>query len=216
MEAISRPVLAHISSALGRADQAPNEELAQRIAENNDSGAVTELIENLAHESRTVQSDCIKVLYEIGAREPQLISPYFRQFARLLQSRNNRLQWGAMKALDSIASVEPAKIFALLPEILAAATRGSVITRDHATAILVKLARIKKYSAACMPELLQALKTSPNNQFPMYAENALPAVNSSSKKQFAKVLADRAKKLEKDSQKKRVLKVLRKVEAIGT
>ena len=47
-------------------DEIPNEELAQLIVKNNDSIAVEEeLVENLNNKSAAVQSDCIKVLYEI-------------------------------------------------------------------------------------------------------------------------------------------------------
>src|SRR5690349_22821742 len=49
------------------------------------------------------RSDSIKVLYEIGTEKPALIAKHSQVFTKLLQSKNNRMQWGAMAALDAVA-----------------------------------------------------------------------------------------------------------------
>src|SRR5205823_2531500 len=107
---------------------------------------------------------------EIGERKPNLIASYHKEFGKLLESDNNRLAWGAMTALDAIALQEPKAVRGLLPKILATADEGSVITRDHAVAILVKLGSLKQYARHCFPLLIEQLKTCPLNQLPMYAE----------------------------------------------
>jgi len=174
---------------------------------------VKELVENLAHKDKNIQSDCIKVLYEIGEREPTLIAPYYREFGKLLNSRNNRLVWGAMTALDSIAAQEPKKVYGLLPKVLSVADRGSVITRDHAIGILVKLGTLRQYADECSSLLLEQLLACPGNQFPMYAEMSLALVNDRNKTALQKVMTRRLDGLEKESQQKRVAKVLKRLNA---
>src|SRR5262245_32430609 len=100
-------VLQKLASALGRRDETPNQELAKSIAASKDAGAVAELVEHLADKNKDIQSDCIKVLYETGERNPALIAPHIEVFAKLLDSKNNRLAWGAMTALDAIADADP-------------------------------------------------------------------------------------------------------------
>lgn len=202
-------VLNKLATALHRRDEVPNQELARQIVDAGDTSAVKELVDNLAHKDKAIQSDCIKVLYEIGERQPELISKYYKDFGRLLESKNNRLVWGAMCALDTIVSKEPKGIYGMLAGILAAADAGSVITKDHAVGILVKLARFKQYAPKCEPLLIEQLMKSPNNQFPMYAERSFEVINQNNKKRFEDVMIARLPGLEKESQKKRVSKVLK-------
>jgi hypothetical protein len=204
-------VLDKLATALNRRDEVPNQELAKDIVLTNDRRAVKDLVENLAHKDKNIQSDCIKVLYEIGEREPALIAPYYREFGKLLDSKNNRLVWGAMTALDSITAQEPKGVYGLLPKILDGADSGSVITRDHAVGILVKLGTLQQYADECMPLLVEQLLTCPNNQFPMYAEMSLALVNDKNKTTLQKAMTRRLDGLEKESQKKRVAKVLKQL-----
>jgi len=205
-------VLHKLSSALNRRDEVPNQELAREILRSKDTRAVKELVENLANKDKRLQSDCIKVLYEIGEGDPALIAPYYHEFGKLLVSKNNRLVWGAMTALDSIASSEPKGVYGLLSTILEAADGDSVIARDHAVGILVKLGSLKQYSAKCVPLLIEQLQTSPDNQFPMYAEMSLTLANDANRAALQKVMTRRLESLEKESQRKRVAKVLKRLE----
>ena len=208
-------VLHKLATSLNRRDEVPNQELAQSIVDAGDSNAVKELIVNLGHKDKNIQSDCIKVLYEIGERRPELISKYYKEFGKLLESKNNRLVWGAMTALDAIVTIEPKGVYSLLAGILAIADEGSVITKDHAVGILIKLASFKQYAGDCEPLLLEQLAKSLNNQFPMYAEKSFAVINQKNKKRFQKVMNERIDGLEKESQKKRVIKVLKAVEKLG-
>ncbi len=205
-------ILNQLASALGRRDEAPNSELAAAIAEKNDKQAVTDLIDGLRHKSKDIQSDCIKVLYEAGERNPGLIAPHAPVFVDLLESKNNRLQWGAMTTLNAIATSDPDAVYTALPKLIAAADKGSVITNDQCVAILIKLATIPKYADSAFSLLLERLRTCPTNQLPMYAENALPIVGSGQKMAFAQTLNDRLPEIEKESKRKRVEKVLKKVQ----
>ncbi len=205
-------VLNKLATALNRRDEVPNQELAQVILRKKDQGAIKELIENLTNKDKSIQGDCIKVLYEVGEREPTWIAPYHREFGKLLDSKNNRLVWGAMTALDYISAVEPKAVYGLLARILEVADSGSVITRDHALGILVKLGSLKEYSAKCLPLVIEQLQACPNNQFPMYAERSLPLVNDANRAALQKVFTRRLGSLEKESQQKRVAKVLRRLD----
>jgi hypothetical protein len=204
-------VLNQLATALNRRDEVPNQELAQRILKAQDSKAVKELVENLRHKDKNIQSDCIKVLYEIGERRPDMIAEYSREFEKLLLSKHNRLVWGAMTALDYIATVDPEAVRGMLPNILAVADRGSVITRDHTVGILAKLASVEEYADECVPLLMEQLTKSPDNQFPMYVEKAFPAITEKHKKRFQSVVKKRLEVLEQESKRKRVLKVLKKL-----
>lgn len=205
-------VLHLLATALNRRDETPNVMLAQTIVQTNDVGGVRELVANLSNKNKNIQADCIKVLYEIGARDPALIAGHFREFGKLLESKNNRLVWGAMTALDSIALAEPKGVHSLLTRILAVADAGTVITRDHAVGILIKLGTLKQSADECVPLLIEHLAVCPNNQFPMYAEMSLQIVTDKNKKAFQKVMTRRLEGLEKESQKTRITKVLRRLE----
>jgi hypothetical protein len=201
-----------LASSLGRRDDKPNQELAEKIIKSRRTGWVKELVYNLDSADKNIQSDCIKVLYEIGEQgSAKLISPYCADFGRLLANKNNRLVWGAMTALDSAATVDPAGVFRLLPQITAAVEEGSVITVDHGVSILSKLAGIKKYSAKVLPLLLKQLERCPAKQLPMYAEKSVAAVSSLSGGKILSLLQRRYAELENSSQKKRVEKVMAKI-----
>jgi hypothetical protein len=202
-------VLHKLASALNRRDEVPNQELAREIRRSKDKRSVRELVENLANKNKKIQNDCIKVLYEIGEHEPALIATYYGEFGKLLYSKNNRLVWGAMTALDYIAPSEPKAVYGLLSNILEAADGDSVIARDHAVGILIKLGSLKQYSAKCLPLLIEQLQTCPNNQFAMYAEMSLTLADDKNRAALEKVLTQRLKSLEKESQQKRVTKVLK-------
>jgi hypothetical protein len=204
--------LDRIATALNRRDDRPNQELADEIIKMKRADWVKELVDNLNHKDKNIQSDCLKVLYEIGERgAAELIAPYYPEFGKLLEGKNNRLIWGAMIALDAIASVNPQGINALVITILKGIDKGSVITIDHGVSILAKLSAIPEYTDTIFPLLIKQLKKCPSKQLPMYAEKSEIAVNKINKQKFIDLLADRMAELEKDSQKKRVEKVIRRI-----
>ncbi|MEZ4920101.1 MAG: hypothetical protein R2792_13440 [Saprospiraceae bacterium] len=204
-------VIEKLASSLGRRDEVPNQDLAREIATQADSDAVLELLGLLQHKSKDVQNDSIKVLYEIGALRPDLVAPHLHAFAALLSHKNNRLQWGGMTAIAAITPEVPDAVYNLLPQILDAAQKGSVITKDNAVLILIALCNVSKYETAAFDLLLEQIQASPDNQLPMYAERALPVAPATSKKQFAAVLESRLPEIEKESKRKRLEKVLKKL-----
>jgi hypothetical protein len=205
-------ILSKLASSLGRRDEVPNQELARQIVKAKNTKAIRELVDNLANKDKRIQGDCVKVLYEIGAERPDLIADYDKEFLKLLESKHNRLVWGAMTALDYIAATNPARIHKHLGKIMMASDKGSVITKDHAMGILIKLAGNKKFAKDAVALLLDQLRSCATNQLPMYAENALSAIPDESKERFVNVLAARLVELERESGRKRVRKVIAKLE----
>jgi hypothetical protein len=152
------------------------------------------------------------VLYEIGYVEPKLIAPHLTAFLNLLGSKDNRLRWGAMYALGCVAKVKSDEVFVGLHKIIDAADKGSVITRDGCVRILITLCKSDKYVDIAFSHLLEQLTACPTNQLPMYAEEAVPIINASNIERFVKVLSARLGEIEKESKRKRVEKVLSKVQ----
>ena len=181
------------------------------IAIQKDPALVQELVDNLKSKSKTVQSDCIKVLYELGNIRPEMISYYAFDFLALLDSPNNRLQWGAMTALDYICHLIPDTIYEALPKIIEIANTGTVITRDHAVHILIELSKQEQYVGYTFPALIAQLQTCPTNQLPMYAEYAEPIIHAKNKAIFVKTLTTRLVEIEKESKRIRVEQVIKKL-----
>ena len=87
-------VLNKLACSQGRRDEAPNQELARELAETENRAGIKEIAENLWNKDKKIQNDCVKVLYEVGYKKPELISDYVGDFLKLLKSANNRLVWG--------------------------------------------------------------------------------------------------------------------------
>jgi hypothetical protein len=203
-------IIDKLATSLKRKDETPNIELAIEIVTQNNKKAVNELVALLTQKNKDIRHDCIKVLYEIGERNPALIIDHIDVFVALLTSKNNRLQWGAMHTLSSLVADFPKEIYAVLPKILDAANKGSVITKDHAVKILISLCGLKQYTETAFALLNEQLMKAPTNQLPMYAENALPVITTKNKNAFVKTLTSRLDEIEKEPKRKRVEKVIKK------
>lgn len=203
-------VLDKLAYALGRRDELPNIELAKFIAATEDREAIAVLMQTFSGKDKDIQSDSIKVLYEAGRLRPDLISPYIADFVALLKHKNNRIVWGAMSALDAAAAADPQVVADHLDVIMDAADQGSVITRDHAVGILIKLMKGREY-ATCYPLLVEQLLKCPVNQLPMYAENAMSAFWREQRDLFVQALTLRMPDVARESARKRLEKVIRKV-----
>lgn len=201
-----------IASSLNRRDDQPNQELAVMIIETNREDWVNELVDHLHHKDKNIQSDCIKVLYEIGERgAANMIAPYCKDFGKLLTSNNNRLVWGAMIAIDSIATIHPKDVYELLPQIISTIDKGSVITIDHGVGILAKIASRSEFADIAFPLLTEQLKKCPAKQFPMYAEKTMTAINQENQSQFIELIQSRMPEMDRESQKTRLRKLITKL-----
>ncbi|HMS44788.1 MAG TPA: hypothetical protein PKC68_03235, partial [Alphaproteobacteria bacterium] len=59
-----------LSTSLNRKDELLNIHLAEIIVQKNDQSAVKKLVDHLSANNKNIQSDYIRVLYEIGQRNP--------------------------------------------------------------------------------------------------------------------------------------------------
>ncbi len=203
-------VLQRIAYFQGRRDEQPNQALAEELAAAEDREGIREIVAGLHHEERGVRSDCIKVLYEVGYRSPELIADYVDEFLALLRSRENRLVWGGMIALSTIAALRASHIFAHRAEVQRAMEKGSVITVDAGVETLATVAaQSDEYRAALLPYLLAHLARCRPKDVPRHAEKVLPAVDAAHREEFIQVLEGRMRDLARKSQVKRVEKVLR-------
>ena len=146
--------------------------------------------------------------------KPELIGDYVHDFLKLLKSKNNRLVWGAMIALSTIAVLKPKEIAHNSSEIIRAIEKGSVITVDGGIKTLSLVASVKEdFKQQIFPYLINHLKKCRPKEVPMHAEFILCAVYSGNKKVFQRVLEERSDIL-KPSQLKRIKKIYKKLENI--
>jgi hypothetical protein len=186
------PALKRIAHFQNRRDEVPNQELARELASKKDGAGVREIARNLWNKDKGIQADCVKVLYEVGYINPDLVAEYAEDFVKLLKSKNNRLVWGGMIALSTVADRKPEVVLAHLAEIEKAMDEGSVITMDNGVATLARAAsKSAKCNKAMFPYLLNHLKNCRAKEVAQHSEKTLPAVNASNKAQFVRVLKTR-------------------------
>jgi hypothetical protein len=204
-------VIDKLACSLGRNDEIPNQELAKELCRTRDDDSIKELIQCLLNGTTAIKNDSIKVLYEIGEAQPELISSYVDDFIKLLNSKNNRLVWGAMTALSTIATINPGKIFENIDLIFDVMKTGSVITVDNGISVLAKVGSVnKEYENKALPFLLKHLETCRPREVAQHSERSMVIANSENKIEFQKVLEKRLDDLT-ESQQARVKKVLKKV-----
>lgn len=202
-------VLEQIAFFQGRRDEVPNQELARSLVETRDLQGIEEIVHNLWNRDKNIHSDCLKVLYEIGYLNPALIEPYWQDFLKLLSSKNNRMVWGGMIALATIAARKADELFPALDQIRACMERGSVITRENGIKVLAGIAAQKdEYRAVIFPTFIAELESCEPKRVPQFAEFVLPAVDLTNQAAFGAVLQSRMAALS-PAQSARVRKVLK-------
>jgi len=147
-----------LACRLGRNDETPNIELAEKLCASADKTGISEIADGLKSKEQAVANDCVKVLYEIGQRKPELIADFADYFITALSSKNNRIVWGSMMALACITPNKPEVVFNRLSEIIAAYKNGSVITVDNSISVFAQLCKANEnYQTAVFPILLDHL-----------------------------------------------------------
>ena len=205
-------VLKKIAYYQKRRDEVPNQELARELAEEKDAEGVREIVEHLHDRNPQIQADCVKVLYEIGALDPQLIAEYWEEFLALLGHKNNRMVWGGMSALAAIATLKARELGPHAAELKRAMDAGSVITVDNAVKALADIAAAApEFSPAIFPYLLDHLRTCRIKEVPQHSEKILPAVTAANKAEWIALLQKRMERMTVP-QAARVKKVIKAAE----
>ena len=182
-------VINRIAFFQNRRDEVPNQELARELAQTRNAADVREVAGNLTNRESNIQSDCLKVLYELGYIAPELIAGYAGDFIKLLSHRNNRMVWGGMIALSTIASLRADEIFPHAEEIKKVMEAGTVITNDAGMRTLSAVAAQKDpYRLQLLPYLFKRLAAARPVDAPRYAGFILPAVGPSDKAEFIQIV----------------------------
>ncbi len=206
-------VLNRIAYFQNRRDEVLNQELAKELAEKKNHKGIREIAENLWHKEQNIRSDCLKVLYETGYLAPELIAEYKDDYLKLLHDKNNRMVWGSMIALSTIASINADELFPHVEDIQKVMTQGTLITMDAGIKALAGIASQKEdYQQAILPYILNRIATCRPRDVGRHAEQVMVAINASNKSKFLATLENRMNDLS-SAQAKRVKKVIKIVSA---
>ncbi|MDR2018141.1 MAG: hypothetical protein LBQ00_04605 [Syntrophobacterales bacterium] len=200
-----------LACRLGRNDEAPNIQIAEKLCENMDKKGIAEIIAGLKSNDKAIANDCIKVLYEIGQRKPVLIADFADDFITALSDKENRIVWGSMKALSCVASIKPEIISSRLSEIITAYKKGSVITVDNSISVFAELCRVNSdCRIEVFPILLNHIKNCRAKDIPQHTERISVCIGLDNKEVFFEVLDARTSDLSK-AHRSRILKLKKKI-----
>ena len=111
------------------------------------------------------------MLYEIGYLAPPLIAKYVDTFVDLLDSKRNRMVWGTMIVLSTIAEEVPKAIWPHRRKIKERIKTGSVITNIAGAKTLINLSKAgDSYYHGLIDDLLMLQKECRNIDFAKRAE----------------------------------------------
>ena len=197
-----------------RRDEIPNQLLAKELVEIKNLEGIREIAANLVNKNKNVRSDCLKVLYEIGYLDPGLIADYCSDFLELLKSKDNRMVWGALIGLATIADRHPHEIWAQIDQVIRATETGTVISHVWGIRALARVAAAnQKYKDRIFPFLLDQIRVCIPRDVPTHAESILVAVDGKNKGELLNVMEARRAELT-PAQLSRFRKVLRSLESI--
>jgi hypothetical protein len=198
-----------------RRDEVPNQLLAKELAVTKDLDGIREIADNLGSTNKNIRSDCLKVLYEIGYLDPDLIIDYGQEFLKLLQSKDNRMVWGAMIGLASIADHYTKEIWDQIDSITRIIKKGTIITQLWGMRVLAVVAASNdKYKKKIFPFLVDQIRTCLPRDVATHTESILRAVDEQNKAGLMTVLEMRKPELT-PSQLARYKKVIKKINQIG-
>jgi len=80
-------MIERLACKLGRNDEAPNIELAVELSRNNDRTGIKEIVDGFVGADKVIANNCIKVLYEVADKKPELIADYANEFIKCLNSK---------------------------------------------------------------------------------------------------------------------------------
>ncbi|MBN2007749.1 hypothetical protein JW960_00220 [candidate division KSB1 bacterium] len=192
-------------------NEIPNQKLAKELVETRNRDGIKEIVGNLWHKNKSVQSDCLKVLYEIGYLAPELIADYVNEFLALLKNKNNRLVWGSMIALSTIARLKADRIWSHIDDVISTTENGSVITVVNGVKVLAGVASTQQvYNEKVLPVLLNIVETCIPRDVATHAESMLVMINDSNRGEFLNVLKAREQEMTSKSHITRLNKVYKK------
>jgi hypothetical protein len=188
-----------------------NQILAKRLADEEDFEGIAEIVENLNNKNKSIASDCVKALYELGYLRPDLIARYVDDFLELLSSKNNRMVWGAMIALATIATYKPHEIAAKYDELKNVMENGSVITVVWGARMIGNLVgTAPEYEELVMPYVTNLLNTCIPRDVATHGEALLPMITDQNEEIFRQIFESRMEDMSA-AQARRMRSVIKKI-----
>jgi hypothetical protein len=80
-------ILNKLSSQQSKKDNESKIKLTKELSSTQNVNGIKEIVENLNNKDKRIQSDCIKVLYEIGYINPKLIENYVNEFLQIITNK---------------------------------------------------------------------------------------------------------------------------------
>ena len=200
-----------IAFHLKRRDEVPNQELAALLASEENKTGIKEIASYLNDKNKSIASDCLKVLYEIGYLSPHLIKNYAEIFISLLENKNNRMVWGSMIALANISELVPDQIWPHRELILELIETGTVITSVWGVNVLIGLSKSnQKCYSLLKVDLLRLQEECRDVDFAKRAELMWKVFKPEEILEYKKILETRLPDLSTSAQK-RLSRVIKKI-----
>lgn len=192
-------------------NEEPNKALAQELAKEESIEGIKEIAEYLNDKNKSVASDCLAVLYHIGYEKPALIQDYIDDFLKLLESKNNRMVWGSMIAISTIAPLKPTHIYKHIDLLLETIKKGSVITEVWGINMLANLCKANAdYKQKLLPILLDYLEQCRPIDFAKRVETILPTIEEAKEKELVGNIINAKKPDLSPAQTKKLNSILKK------
>ena len=140
------------------------EKLAKEVIESPE--LIPQLLEGLNNSKGSIRLGCEKILRLISEQQPKLIYPHFDTFAKMLDSENNILKWGAIITISNLVSVDTNGEFEkIFEKYFSSITDKTMITAANVIKNAWKIALAKPESADNITqEILKAEKASYENK----------------------------------------------------
>jgi hypothetical protein len=195
-------------------NELPNQELARELADSEDHHGIAEIAAHLWDKNKNVRSDCLKVLYEIGYLKPKLLVAYTPNFLKLLDDKENRMVWGALIALATVADQRPHEIWQHIDTVIRVTAQGTVISVVWGIRAIAKVAAADPtYKTRLFPILLEHVRKCIPRDVPTHAESILCAVDATNKADLLALLESRKVEMT-PAQLNRLKKVMRLIEKV--
>lgn len=192
-------------------NETPNKELAEELANSDNSVGIREISEYLFDKNKSVSSDCLAVLYTIGYSKPELIQEYTSIFLKLLESKINRMVWGSMIALSTVARLKASEIFNRIDFILETMKNGTLITEIWGIVTLVNLSLSNKtYKNKLLPVLFEYMENCRPVDFAKRVETILPVIEGLEEKEIIDNIIKAKKNELSNSQIKKLMAILKR------
>jgi hypothetical protein len=169
------------------------------LFEERSASGISEMINGVYNKNKSIASDCLAVLYHIGYLDPSLIVEYYTVFLSLLNSKINRMVWGAMIAISTISKSNPELVYNDINLIEKLISEGTLITQIWGVNTLVNLCMNDMYYEEIIVKLLELLKICRNIDFAKRAQIINEVIQDIDKEYFINILLDRQSVLTRNS-----------------